>query len=83
MAQVEVEGVAVLTPSVAVLTGVYRSFRAAETKTTESTHREGDVCGTESLVNLRGASPTSDGRRDVLENEGSTFATGAIVMCTV
>ena len=26
---------------------------------------------------------TSDGRRDVLENEVSTFVTGAIVMCTV
>lgn len=59
-------------------------FSAAETWITESTHREGDACGaTDSPVNLRGPSPTSDGRLDVVEKEGSTFATGAIVMCTV
>jgi len=71
-------------PSIAVLTEVCDFFRELRLGPRNHTHREGDVCGTESPVNLRGASPTSDGRRDVVpEKEGSTFATGAMVMCTV
>ena len=70
MAPVAVEGGP--SPSVVVLMG------------SADTHCEGDVCGrAESLVYLRGPSPTSDGCRDELGNDKSTFVTGAIVMCTV
>jgi len=83
MVPVAVEGGA--SPSVVVLMGVCEHSRGAGISgKTELTHREGDVCGTvASLANLRGPSPTSDGRRDELENDESTFATGAMVMCTV
>jgi hypothetical protein len=83
MAPVAMEGGASL--SVVVIMGACeRSKGTGTSEKPEPTHREGDVCGTtESLGNLRGLSPTSDGRRDELENDESTFATGAIVMCTV
>jgi len=85
MALVVVEGVGAST-LVAVLMAACKPLygRPEFYKIREWTHREGDVCETaESFANLRGPSPTNDGRLDVLENDESTFATGAMVMCTV